>query len=98
MSLALIEEYRSALTCRQREILRLMAERHEAEDFDDAELVFERGRGYVGAEPVAPSTLIALLRACVLRRITGEPGGYEAYAINGDGLRLVRGWAAETSP
>ena len=89
--LAAIEAFGRALTRRQREVLRLMA---TAEDSEDGLLVFERGSGYVGFEPIAARTFYALLRACAIRRIDGEPGRFEVYAINETG----RGLATSPAP
>lgn len=83
---AVIENFGRALTKRQREVLRLMA---TAEDSEDGLLVYERGRGYVGDEPISGRTFYALLRACAIRHIDGEPGGFEIYAINETGRALA---------
>lgn len=76
------------MTERQREILRLMEERG---DSDDAELVYERGRGFLGADPVAARTVFALVRAMAVSLQTGsEVGKFERYRINETGRALWR--------
>ena len=91
-ALALIRARGAALTRRQLGVLALMA-RAEALDpgSDDAELVYERGRGYVGLEPVGGRTLFALLRACAVSLSDGQVGGLERYRLNETGRALVGG-------
>ncbi len=75
------------LTKRQREILTAMA----AADphGDSGELVYEEGAGaYLDLDPVAPRTVLALLRVCA---ITPESAGetLERYRINQTGRELL---------
>lgn len=73
------------ITKRQLEILRIM--RDKADD-EDGELVYDRGTGYIGNEPVAARTVFALLR---LRAISACQcgSGIERYCINETGKRLL---------
>lgn len=77
------------LTKRQREVLTQMRDRRDEED---GELVYERGRGYIGLEPVASRTVYALLRLCAIHL---EPPmndigrGVERYTINDTGRALL---------
>lgn len=75
------------LTRRQREILTLMRDGRG----DDAELVYERGRGCVGVERVSGRTVFALLRAAAISAdgFSGGPGDFERYTINETGRGLL---------
>ena len=75
------------LTPRQREILTQMAAHP---DDDEGELVYERGRGFLGNDPVAARTVFALLRLCAIKLDGGEVGGFERYRINETGQALLR--------
>ena len=75
------------LTKRQREILAQMAAHS---DDDDGELVYERGRGFLGNDPVAARTVFALLRLCAISLEGGEVGGFERYRINETGQALLK--------
>ena len=86
-ALARIKQAGATLTPRQREILTIMAAHP---DDDDGELVYERGVGYIGDEPVAPRTVFALLRACAISAdSTSCVGGVERYCINETGRRIL---------
>lgn len=77
------------LTKRQREVLTIMRDNRHT---DDGELVYERGRGYLGLEPVAPRTLYALLRLCAIDLDTPQNDigrGVERYTINETGEALL---------
>ena len=63
-------------------------------DEEAGELAYERGRGYLGLEPVAARTVFALLRMCAISSETpmhdiGTPGHVERYVINETGERLL---------
>ena len=74
------------LTKRQRHVLTLMA----TPSFeDDGELVYERGRGYIGVEPVGSRTVFALLRLCAISLTGGEVGSFKRYRINETGRALL---------
>ena len=61
-------------------------------DDEDGELVYERGSGYIGLEPVAARTVFALLRLCAISVEDGsEPGRFERYTINETGRKLLAG-------
>lgn len=75
------------LTRRQREILEIMAAHP---DEDAGELVYERGRGFLGDEPVAARTVFSLLRLMAISLESGEPGGFERYRINETGRLYIR--------
>ena len=83
--LEIIRLYGRLLTKRQLEVLRIMAAHP---DDDEGELVYERGRGYLGDDPVAPRTLTALLRACAIS-LDSLSGQVERYHINETGRALV---------
>ena len=85
----LLGDGRSALvpTKRQLEILRMM---RDAEDSEDGELVYERGRGYVGTDPVAARTVLALLRLCAISADQFNKGDLERYTINETGKELLK--------
>lgn len=88
--LALIAAFGRSLTRRQRAVLTLMADREAADPgCDEAELVYERGRGYLDLEPIAPRTVFALLRAGAIRREEGG-GEFERYRVNETGRGIVR--------
>lgn len=73
------------LSKRQLEVLRMMRDL-------DAELVYERGMGFVENESVSKQTVFALLRVCAIRHdpYSASPGkGLEIYAINETGLKLI---------
>jgi hypothetical protein len=76
------------LTKRQLEALRRMR-------IDDEELVYERGRCYVGSEKFSARTFFALLRACAIRHdpysAKQGSGGMERYTINETGRNLLEG-------
>ena len=74
------------LTKRQRAVLSAMA---ADLDGDAGELVYERGRGYLGDEPVAARTVFALLRLCAISLRGGEIGGLERYRISSTGRALL---------
>ena len=74
------------MTKRQAEILRVMADNRDTEA---GELVYERGRGFIGDEPVAARTVFALLRAMWIRHRDGRIGGFERYAITAEGMRAL---------
>lgn len=77
----------TVLTKRQREILIQMRDHR---DDDEGELVYERGVGYLGEEPVAARTVFALTRACAISLDSHcEIGGLERYTINETGIALV---------
>ena len=64
----------------------------ERGDAEDAELVYERGRGFLGDEPVAPRTVFGLIRAMAVSLQTGsEVGRFERYRINETGRALWKG-------
>ncbi len=72
---------------RQLEILEIMAYH---EDDDKGELVYERGRGYLGDAPVAARTVFALLRLCAISLQTNSVvGGFERYRINETGRAIL---------
>lgn len=75
------------LTKRQREILIQMRDHR---DDDEGELVYERGVGYLGEEPVAARTIFALVRACAISiSQDSQVGGLERYTINETGIALI---------
>ena len=91
IGLAMIEAFGRALTKRQREVLRLMRDRECAcPGCDGAELVYDRGRGFLDDAPVSGRTVFALLRACAISRddVVGV-GDVERYRINETGRNLV---------
>ena len=91
--LALIRAFGRALTRRQHEVLRTMAERQAADPGDDeAELVRECCDAWLGDERVASRTVDALLRACAISD-TGT-GGIERYRINETGREILAQAAA----
>jgi Fe2+ or Zn2+ uptake regulation protein len=90
-ALLLIEAAGRRLTARQLAVLRLMAAAEDREDFEGAELVYERGVAYLCDERIAARTVFALLRACAIRGVGSEPGGLERYAINETGRALIAG-------
>lgn len=83
------------LTRRQHEILCTMAAHP---DDDEGELVYERGKGFLGDDPVAARTVFALLRLCAISLEGGEVGGFERYRINETGLGLLPRCAECGSP
>ena len=81
------------LTKRQREVLEIM---DKLVDDEAGELVYERGRGYIGLEPVAGRTVFALLRLCAIGLEDGsEVGRFERYTINETGRKLLAGDASD---
>jgi hypothetical protein len=78
-----INRFRGGLTKRQLDLLQKMRD-------EDEDLVYERGIGYVGLDRFGATTFRALLMACVLRHEDGEPGEFEVYTINSDGLEVLR--------
>lgn len=88
--LAMIVEYGRRLTRRQLDVLRCMRDGAETcdEESDYGELVYERGRGFVGLDAVSGRTVFALLRACA---ISPEDfgGSVERYRINETGRALL---------
>lgn len=87
-ALAAIADAGRALSRRQLEALRLMVHA-EQRDFEDSEMVYECGECWVGLEKFSPRTFFALVRACAISRVDGEPGGYELWKINETGRRLA---------
>jgi hypothetical protein len=85
-TLELIRLNGEALTGRQLEVLRTMADR---QDSDAGELVYERGQCWLDLERVAPRTLTALLRACAIRAEHRDGDTVERYTINETGLALI---------
>lgn len=87
-SLALIRAFGRALTRRQREVLRIMAEREAADPGgEEAELVRECCDAYLGDERVASRTVDALLRACAISDTS--TGGIERYRVNETGRQIL---------
>lgn len=85
-----------SLSPRQREILRLMEERG---DDEDGELVYERGRGFLGDDPVAARTVFRLVRLMAVSLATdSRVGEFERYRINETGRRLWRKRASRRPP
>jgi hypothetical protein len=83
----------SLLTARQRQILQLMLDHR---DEDEGELVYERGCGYLGDDPVAARTVMTLVRLCAISLAQdSRVGGFERYTINGTGEQLLRGETPE---
>ncbi len=76
------------ITRRQREILTAMAESENREDFEDAEIVCDRGLCYLGDTQIAKRTVFQLLRLCLIRDETEGTGHLERYTINEHGRRL----------
>ena len=71
------------LTKRQREVLTIMRDK-------DEELVYEKGRGYLGYSPVSPGTVMQLLRLAAIRMEDGaEVGKFERYTINETGRKIL---------
>jgi hypothetical protein len=84
----------SSCTYRQKFILRRM---YEHRDDDEGELVYERGKGYVGDFPVGWRTLSALLQLCAISlESDSEVGEFERYTINGTGKKIVESWREAT--
>ena len=84
--LALIEEFGRNLSQRQLEVLQAMAA-HEGTA--EGELVYEHGVGYRGdLDRVSGRTVFALLRACAIKLVRGEPGEFEVYVINETGRAI----------
>ena len=77
----------SILTTRQMWILKTMRDNANT---DDGELVYECGVGYLGLERIAPRTVFALLRLCVISADSFNSGGVEKYHINDTGKKLLR--------
>lgn len=73
------------ITKRQLEILTVMRDRA---DDEFGELVYERGRGYVGFTTVAARTVFALLRLCAISACQCGTG-IERYRINETGRHLL---------
>ena len=73
------------LTKRQRYVLTLMA----TPSFEDDELVYERGRGYIGVESVSSRTVFALLRLRAISLTGGEVRSFKRYRINETGRALL---------
>ena len=87
--LATIERFGRLLTRRQLEVLRLMRDREIADPgCDDAELVYERGQGFLDLDRVSGRTVFALIRACAIRR-EDMNGSFERYRINETGRGIV---------
>jgi hypothetical protein len=86
--LELIAAYGRALTKRQLEVLRMMADAEDREEFDGAELVYDRGTGYVGLERIGGRTLVALIKACAISQ-SSINGGTEVWTINETGRQLI---------
>jgi hypothetical protein len=57
---------------------------------DDEELVYERGRCYVGDQRFAARTAFKLWRLMAVRTVSEHGHGLERYAINETGLALLR--------
>jgi hypothetical protein len=74
-------------TKRQLEILRIM---RDAGDSADGELVYERGRGFLGTDPVAARTVLALLRLCAISADQFNKGDLERFHINDTGKELLK--------
>jgi hypothetical protein len=71
------------LTIRQLQILRKMRD-------EDEELVYSKGRGYVGDEQIGPKTLFALLRVMAIKLDQfSRVGDCEYYTINETGEALL---------
>jgi len=79
-------EFGHALSRRQRDVLQAMA-KHKGTDA--GELVYERGIGYLDLDRVSGRTVFALLRACAISCVSGEPGGFEVFVINETGEAIV---------
>lgn len=78
------------MTKRQAEILTLMAKGNDG----DSELVYERGRGFVGYEAVAARTVFTFLRNMWIRGADGgsvKVGGVERYVISEEGRAALAG-------
>ena len=90
-AMEIIEAHRANLSPRARYLLLRMLEAEQRDDLDDAELVYERGTGYVGTERFGGATFYALLRACVLRHVDGDPGDYEVYVLTEAGRKIACG-------
>ena len=63
------------MTPRQAAILRMMSDSEE-------EIVYERGRGYVGIERIAARTVFHFLRCAWIKSVGGKIGQVEYYAIS----------------
>lgn len=71
------------LTERQLHILRLMA--------GGEDLVYEKGKGFVGDYEITERTLLALLQCCAISEQLGSvTGGFERYAINSTGKGILK--------
>lgn len=72
------------LTPRQADVLRRMAKG------DD--IIYDKGRGYVGHSPLSGRTLFSFLRMipCPIKRISHDSDGCEVYIINQYGRQWVQ--------
>lgn len=82
-----IRAHGAALSPRQREVLAIMAAHP---DDDEGELVYERGKAWLGDDRIAACTVFALLRACAISLESGKVGGVERYRINETGRELLK--------
>lgn len=77
------------LTPRQRDVLTKMAAA-EVGSYE-AELVYERGVGYLGDEEVGSKTVTALLRFAAIRVCSTSGESVERYEINETGREILAG-------
>lgn len=61
----------------------------------DGEMVFERGRCYVGETRFAASTFYLLVRCMVLRNESGKPGEFERWTLNETGRATLAALSRE---
>jgi hypothetical protein len=75
------------MTPRCLEVLRSMLKAHEAQDWDNAEIVQDGDQCWLGDERISPRTVNRLLQLCLIRH--EAMGGCDHYTINEEGRRMV---------